>query len=1272
MPKYNPSEVNLQFNFLKPYTPPAANRLLFTFKTNPYIPPKGDRLGFVFSERYTPPIGNNLGFSFVDEDAETTPIGTDQFVFPEQIVSGVVGDALALRLQQRRVSVIGFDVFGSGNPSIRNDTQFAKPIGFDTLGFSRQTILNKNVHLFVSSIDQSRVATPSIINFHKNINGKGFNAELLGLPVIYNLRKYARPSGIDSVKFGTPFLQGGVRYVRPSGISALAFGTHSVVNTRANQTIILNGIAVPTFPKPNVSPQIITTRGFAGTLWGSAYVRRNPSPNGWLSERFGMAWVSRSPRQYVATVGEVTQFGLTKIFDAKQSIFVTGTNTVISGGVFGDIAIRNINFKVSPAAIEAPQILGWTNVENISRYYALKGFNSAQHGQTAIRNVTPSVKPEGSLTGELGNPFIAGRVRRLNTSGVDQLVIGQATVTKTPQLSPYSIPPVSLSQPTVTLYTRYLAASGRLMTGFGESFVAMAQRKLLVKGLDGLGFGGAVLSHGNRDLLAKGSNHSALGNAHRVWYRVRSITPESIFDDQKQYGHRIGGSQYLTVKGFDATLFGTRIVPESQDVLAANFKSSAMGIAKLHKSREYLSVIGFATSGTQPSDRWGKAKLYNSRQYIIQTYDVDSGLNPPQIQGWMAIVNRNRFMGVIGSHMGLFGRCAIQNKATPILPQGIGVHLLGTAFISHRIRSIRLEGVEPSYISGWSNIHNGAFVIAPKSFESSVFGLSKTTNTRRYFPRIGNFESMVLGEPMVSFKIRHLVFESRYTIGPIYIPIHRVDLYSRYVEPQSNEVTVFGRPALTIHKKIITPRWTVRDLFGDVGLRNVTPEVKTKGRNAEDFGVTTIRTQWRDVKVFGDGTQLFGKNSIDFRDRKLTSHGFNAGAIGHALRVRGTGSPPLSTQYIYLNNVDNRGDDQDDTSLIKDGDGIAPPFLQVALPSIRSNVIVPEGYIAGKFGEANVYSNGILIENGMKLDKECGSPTVQLARRTIDIEGIENTIIVGTPRFSPHTIFAVVEAPLQAKDNHQSRNLHYVNSDSGTRKAGEVFGRTRVWMHNPYLNPKSVAPSNRYGSPRVQLKRRYLDVKGIQAYRFGWHKLGDGTQEAVHRQPLNFSVFGKPTITLVKDKLIQVRLTGLNSMSFGKTSIDFFHRTIRALGLNSQMMGSSRGGTLYMPQSLHVGPRRPTIPVGTLMEKFGVTYIGLRVRDIKLQGFDACLMEYDPRHFEERMRVTRGGGGPQPKPPFIVAPLGFDAIRFNASNVKLGVHVIRPDGNADQYRKGAF
>ena len=1238
-----------------------------------YVPPIGNNISFDLKDgTYSAPLGNCITFNLSKTEGPVDPSDT-QYIYPQTFDSSTLGVDAFIRLGYRRVNTVGFNESDVGISSIRNDTQHLKPVGFNSLGFSRQTILNKNVHLFVSSIDQSRVATPSIINFHKNINGKGFNAELLGLPVIYNLRKYVRPSGIDSVKFETPYLQGGVRYVRPSGISALAFGTHSVVNTRANQTITLNGIAVPTFPTPNVSPQILTTRGFAGTLWGSPFARRNPSPNGWLSERFGTAWASRSPRQYVATVGEVTQFGSTKIFDAKQSIFVTGTNTVISGGVFGDIAIRNINFKVSPAAIEAPQILGWTNVENISRYYALKGFNSAQHGQTGIRNVTPSVKPAGSHSGGLGNPLIAGRVRRLNTSGVNQLVIGQATVTNTPQLSPHSIQPVSLSQPTVTLYTRYLAASGRLMTGFGESFVAMAQRKLLVKGLDGLGFGGAVLSHGNRDLLAKGANHSAFGNAHRVWYRVRSINPESIFDDQKQYGHRIGGSQYLTVKGFDATLFGTRIVPESQDVLVANFKSSEMGIAKLHKSREYLSVIGFATSGTQPSDRWGKAKLYNSRQYIIQTYDVDSGLNPPQIQGWMTIVNRNRFMGVIGSHMGLFGRCAIQNKATPILPQGIGVHLLGTAFISHRIRPVRLEGMEPPYFSGWSNIHNGAFVIAPKTFESSIFGLSKTTNTRRYFPRIGNFESMELGEPMVSFKIRNLVFESRYTIGPIYIPIHRVDLYSRYVEPQSNEVTVFGRPALTIHKKIITPRWTVRDLFGDVGLRNVTPEVKTKGRNAEDFGVTTIRTQWRDVKVFGDGTQLFGKNSIDFRDRKLTSYGFIAGAIGHALRVRGTASPPLSTQYIYLNNVENRGEDaDDDTSIIKDGHGIAIPFHQVSDPSLRSNVIRAEGFVTTKFGENKLHSNGIWMENGIKLDKECGTPSVQLSRRTLSVEGISNSIVMGTPRLSPHTIYAVMEAPQQAKDNHLASNLHYVNSDGGSHKAGEVFGRARVWQHNPYLNPSSIHPLNRYGTPTVQLKRRYIDVKGIQAYRFGWHSVGDGTQIITTRPSVPHTVFGVATIALVKDKQIQVKPFGLAAPTINKPIVQHLHRTFKIEGIDSLRMGSSRGGPMYMPQSLHVGPRMPVIPIGELMEKFGTTRISLKVRNLVMTGFDSLVMEYDAANFDKRMRVKHGQGGTPAKPVQYLTPVGFDALRSSASNVRAGVHYIRPDGNADQYRKGAF
>ena len=457
-------------------------------------------------------------------------------------------------------------------------------------------------------------------------------------------------------------------------------------------------------------------------------------------------------------------------------------------------------------------------------------------------------------------------------------------------------------------------------------------------------------------------------------------------------------------------------------------------------------------------------------------------------------------------------------------------------------------------------------------------------------------------------------------------------------------------------------------------LRNVTPEVKTRGRNAEEFGQAAIRTQWRNVHAFGDNAQLFGKPIIAFRDRAISVGGFIGGAIGSALRVRGTASPPLSKQYIFLNNVENRGEvADDDTNVVKDGQGIAIPFGQVSNPSLRTNGLRPDGFNANRFGELSMYSNGILMENGIKLEKECGTPTVQLSKRSISVVGISNPIVVGTPRLSPHTIYAVTEAPEQAKENHpRTGNLHAVNSDGGSRNAGEVFGKARVWQHNPYLNVWSVSPFNGYGTPTVQLKRRYVEVKGFQAYRFGWHSIGDGTQE-IKSQPNNFfTVFGRPVIALAKDKDVQILMPGLNAMAFGRPLIEFFHRTITPIGYNALSMGSSRGDTLYMPQSLHVGPRMPVIPNGVLMEKFGATYIGLKVRDIQVQGFIATVIGYDPTNFKERMRVQRGQGGTDNKPVQTIQAVGFDALLSNASNVKYAVHYIRPDGNTDQFRKGAF
>lgn len=1260
----------LRFNFSVVYEEPLGSNLNFEFKPEGYVSPNGGKLAFNFLiPQTTDHHGGRLSFNFPEDDIEP-PETINQYMFPAGFDDTSVGQS-TIFLGQRWINTVGIYDSALSNPSVRNDTQFLKPVGFNALGFSHQTIHNKNVTITVAGIDLSRVATPSIINYFKNINGRGFNSELLGKPTAYNLLKFISLNnrGISSQAFGQPYLEGGVKYIRPNSLSTLAIGQHKLVNTRADQTARLTGIVAPSIPRPNVSPQSLNARGFLGTLWGSPYVQRNPSPNGWVSERFGTSWISRSPRFYTVTVGEVTQYGSPKIFDAKQIVTING---VIPGGIFGDIQIRNLNFKIAPGSISAPPISDWTIVENTTRYYEIKGFYSFASGLLEIQNATPSFSPLGFDASIFGRTLVAERIRRLNLSGFNLLGIGRPSLTKTPQLSPGSIAAPSIPQPTLTLYTRYVFNAGRSMSLIGTPFIAMSKRKLQAAGISGLYMGVATLTHGNRELLVKGAEHSRYGTAQRVWFRVRTLEPVSIFQDHKATGHIIGGTQHITTPGFDASRYGTRIIPESQYVLANNFASLLFGTPKLNKTREYLSVNGFNTAGKQPADRWGNTRVYNSRQYIIQTFDIDSELNPPKIQGWMTVVNRNRFLGITGTNTALFGRAFVRNNATLMIPPGINTQPLGKAFISHRVRPVKVEGIEHPYMSGWSNVHNAAFVIAPKAWDSAAFSSYKIANTRRYYQKVGNFETLIFGDTLISFKIRDLKVEARHSIGPIYIPIHKVELYSRYVETEGNEFSGIGLPALTIHKKIITPRWYLRDLFGDVGLFNVTPELKTRGRNAEEFGQNSIRTQWRDVQVFGDNANLYGKPSIAFRDRSVHVKGMNVGAIGR-LQTKGTASPPLSTQYIYLNNVENRGEDQDDdTNIIRDGYGIGIIQNQVPAPFLRSNVIRPAEFVATLMGTPICYNNGILMENGIKLDKECGTPKLQLSKRTLEVESINNRIEMGKPSLSPHTIYAVLEAPNQAKENHKSSGLHAVNSNSGHRKAGEVFGNARVWMHNPYLNVRSVTPRNDYGTPRVQLKRRYVELKGIQAYRFGWHKIGDGTQEIIHRQGNGFSLFGQQRIALVKDSQLQVKNTGINSLNTGRPLVEYFHRTIKPIGLNALVMGSSRGGTLYMPQSLHIGPRRPTIPVGSLMEKWGTTYIGLKVREILVQGFDSFVMEYDALNFDKRMRVQRGDGGPQPNPSQIIVPVAFDASRLSASNVKPGAHFIRPDGDSDQFRKGGF
>ena len=129
-------------------------------------------------------------------------------------------------------------------------------------------------------------------------------------------------------------------------------------------------------------------------------------------------------------------------------------------------------------------------------------------------------------------------------------------------------------------------------------------------------------------------------------------------------------------------------------------------------------------------------------------------------------------------------------------------------------------------------------------------------------------------------------------------------------------------------------------------------------------------------------------------------------------------------------------------------------------------------------------------------------------------------------------------------------------------------------------------------------------------------------------------------------------------------------RTIKAVGSNHLQMGTSESGdTPFMWQGLRIGELVKGNYGGFENEVFGQAWVSNKIRELSVNGFESFACEYDYTAFDKRMRVYRKT---IPRPQIHISPVGFDVSRLGLLNIKPAVHYIRPDGNADQYRKGAF
>ena len=280
-----------------------------------------------------------------------------------------------------------------------------------------------------------------------------------------------------------------------------------------------------------------------------------------------------------------------------------------------------------------------------------------------------------------------------------------------------------MGEPSVWPRVRWVEAAGASAALFGEATVWFRNRTLAVEGSDAQIHGSAMVAHARRWLLARGAQLSSEG-VPAVANADRTIAPAAIFERFATW-HAIGWARTLRPDGFDATRWGARIIPESQSAYPHGF-GTLFGLATTYNLKQQVRPQAITTY-RQPEERWGRAHAFNLVQYIEQRPITGSGLEAPEwAQTWTGIANRNRRAPLQGFVASRFGYAQIDNNARQILPNGAAPQdpapFYKAGMVSHRIRSLSIDGMEPPYISSWVCAFNKAFTLNPSGAIATLFG----------------------------------------------------------------------------------------------------------------------------------------------------------------------------------------------------------------------------------------------------------------------------------------------------------------------------------------------------------------------------------------------------------------------------------------------------------------------------------------------------------------------------------------------------------------------
>lgn len=969
------------------------------------------------------------------------------------------------------------------------------------------------------------------------------------------------------------------RRIERAGSSQFTVFGHTQIINKHSKTIDAKGFLSDTYGKAFIQNTRISTQGFDTCLIGKPKILDGLF-HGFDSLNMGHAWVSHSIRAISPISSDFQAIGQPEI-----GLRVLDVPSIKHSGVFGDVLIQHRSHSVFVQSINEIPIGKWTRIELQDVSLSIGLGEQFAAGLPTVENKLRTIYPQG-IEWQKGNgiAWVSERVRSVLVGLGVLSQFGKAAVSKYPIIEHKGFDGIQFGQPEINNRNQYVFTGNIYPPAMGLPTIDFFNRTIQLdeQGLDVFQSGDTWVSHWRRRIFTQGTDNLFIGKAW-VSQGARLIEPIAIEPpDFRQ--PKLGYTQYIAPESWDSSAFGTRIIPELQRIEFENgihaldfglgnvfnhlqktkpfsFETQdRFGWAFVWNTRQYIYPIHDDLGGTTPPVLAGRTHILNRNRHIGAI-----GIHAPSILEPLVYLNA-RVIAPNGLDSLAFGKHMIAFRIRSVLPEnwdslittrwGVVYNAArviepigfdgsqfrqpeivntrryyrwvsageqtewGLPMVDFAVRHIiPYQGIKPDYYLPAPTVHMMTRMIGVKGFNSLQFGkASLAIHWNKIAPRFPYRELFGWAEVCNVTPELHFKGADMADFGAI-----DVQLLTRYVQPETVENLLIGKPHIGDRNKKIQPNTTHLLKFGQHKIWHLTTPVNYSrviypggipsdfdevGRHTlrdniirpsgiasiANFGKHEVRSNIIHVEI-GIGNDNIGNHKVELSRRTIQLH--EKGIMPN----NGLGKPILSPLTIWATHdtpIQAKNNHQGD---------------------VWHDVDDWQFYQTGKLGKPTISQF-----SDIQLQAR-GSDTLQIGSHSVELSCRE---IAPTGFLSFRMGWVVVSDGVEEIEQVESVDFAAV----GYHRVAFPISR------NQTIQPHGVS-SNQFGKQEIQLFNRNITPKSWDSRQFGYSR---GTQNDYMPQSLCV-YFPKPVLP-----------ENWDSAEYGKVTVSLFIRTIEPVGFDNFLM----------------------------------------------------------------------------------------------------------------------